>query len=274
MMIYRAPKWIIIVVGIVGCIWIIPIVGIIATSLQTPEAIARGWWRFTDNQLSFNAWVSVWSNYPLANSLWVSTKLTLLATGLTMVTAPAAAYVFHYLRFPLRRLSLIIIINAFVLPQQVVIIPLFQLWREMGLIDNIASVVIPFVGLSYAWAIFLVKSFLEDFPKELIEAARIDGCGPITTFTHVVLPNLISPIFACGILQFLWCWNSLLLPMLFLRSEVTLTVLLARISGTYDPNLDQQAVAAIITAIVPLIVFLLFQRQFAAGNRVSSGGKE
>ncbi|MDZ7875161.1 MAG: carbohydrate ABC transporter permease [Rhizobium sp.] len=119
----------------------------------------------------------------------------------------------------MRRLWLIIIINAFVLPQQVVIIPLFQLWRDVGLLDNMASVVIPFVGLSWAWSVFLVKSFLEDFQKELIEAARIDGCGPIRTFTQVVLPNLISPIAACGILQFLWCWNTLLLPMLFLRSD-------------------------------------------------------
>ncbi len=270
----RAPKWIIVVVGIIGCLWLLPIVGIVATSFQTPQAIARGWWRFNENELTLNAWQQVWQNYPLANSLWVSAKVTFLATALTMITAPAAAYVFHYLKFPLRRTTLIIIINAFVLPQQVVIIPLFQLWREAGLLDNIAAVIIPYVGLSYAWAIFLVKSFLEDFPKELIEAAKVDGCGPVTTFTHVVLPNLISPIFACGILQFLWCWNSLLLPMLFLRNEVTLTVLLARISGTYDPNLDQQAVAAIVTAVVPLIIFLLFQKQFAAGNRVSSGGKE
>ncbi len=143
-----------------------------------------------------------------------------------------------------------------------------------GLLNSLPAVVIPFVGLSYAWAIFLVKSFLEDFPKELIEAARIDGCGPISTFTRVVLPNLVSPIAAAGILQFLWCWNTLLLPMLFLRNDISLTVLLARIAGTYDPNLDQQAVAAIITAVVPLLVFIVFQKQFAAGSRVSSGGKE
>lgn len=273
-MVGRVPKWIIVLVGVVSCIWIVPIIGIVATSLQTTQSIAHGWWRFSENEFSLHAWRTVWDSYPLVEGLWVSAKITLAATALTMLTAPAAAYAFHYLRFPMRRLWLIIIINAFVLPQQVVIIPLFRLWRDLGLLDNPVAVIIPFVGLSYAWAIFLVKSFLEDFPHELIEAARIDGCGPIRTFTQVVLPNLVSPIAACGILQFLWCWNSLLLPMLFLRSEIPLTVLLARIAGTYDPNLDQQAVAAIITAVVPLTVFLLFQKQFAVGNRVSSGGKE
>jgi ABC-type glycerol-3-phosphate transport system permease component len=186
---YPAPKWIIIVVGLIGCLWIVPIIGIVATSLQSPDALAGGWWHFSENDFTLNAWRMVWKNYPLASSLWVSAKVTLLATVLTMLTAPAAAYAFHYLQFPLRRATLIIIINAFVLPQQVVIIPVFRLWREAGLLDNIAAVIIPCVGLSYAWSIFLVKSFLEDFPKDLIEAARIDGCGPINTFTRVILPS-------------------------------------------------------------------------------------
>jgi len=156
----------------------------------------------------------------------------------------------------------------------VVVIPLFTLWRQMGLIDNIASVLIPYVGLSFAWSIFLVKNFLEDFPKELIEASRIDGCGPIAGFFRVVLPNSLSPIFAVGILQFLFCWNSLLIPLLFMRTELPLPVIFAQISGMYDANWDLRAVAAIVTTSVPLVVFLLFQRQFASGALVSSGSKE
>ena len=96
-----------------------------------------------------------------------------------MLLTPVAAYAFHFLKFRFRRLLLIIIINAFVLPQQVVVIPLFQLWRDLGSSTTSSPVLIPYVGLSFAWSIFLVKNFLEDFPKELIEAARIDGCGPI-----------------------------------------------------------------------------------------------
>jgi ABC-type glycerol-3-phosphate transport system permease component len=90
----------------------------------------------------------------------------------------------------------------------------------------------------------------------------------------VVLPNSLSPIFAVGILQFLWTWNALLLPMLFLRNNVPLPVLLARISGSYEINWDLRSVAAIITTIVPLLVFLVFQRQFAAGSQTRAGAKE
>jgi ABC-type glycerol-3-phosphate transport system permease component len=155
-----------------------------------------------------------------------------------------------------------------------VIIPLFQLWRDIGLIDNFLAVLIPYIGLSFAWSIFLVKNFLEDFPTELVEASRIDGCGPIQSFLHIVLPNSLSSVFAVGILQFLWTWNALLLPMLYLRTYVPMPVILARINGTYELNWDLQSVAAIITTIVPLTIFLIFQRQFAAGAESRTGNKE
>ncbi len=273
-MIGRAPTWTIWVTGIIATIWIIPIIGIVVTSIRPPSEVALGWWRLDQLSFTLDAWMRVWDEYPLAKAFWTTAQLAAIATVATMLLAPAAAYAFHFLKFPFRRVLLIIIINAFVLPQQVVIIPLFQLWRDLGLIDNPLSVLIPYVGLSFAWSIFLVKNFLEDFPKELVEAARIDGCGPLRTFWYVVLPNSLSSIFAVGILQFLWSWNALLLPMLYLRTNIPLPVMLTRVSGTYEVNWDLRSVAAIVTTVVPLIVFLVFQRQFAAGAETRSGAKE
>jgi ABC-type glycerol-3-phosphate transport system permease component len=273
-MINRAPRWISISAGVIAFIWIIPILGVVFTSIRPTSEVVLGWWSTQKVSFTFDAWETVWKEYPLAEAFWVSCKLAGAATLITMLLTPAAAYAFHFLRFPLRRVLLLIIINAFVLPQQVVIIPLFQLWRDWGLIDNSLSVLIPYVGLSFAWSIFLVKNFLEDFPRELIEAAKIDGCGPIRTFFYIVLPNAKAPIGAVGILQFLWTWNSLLLPLLYLRTEIPLPVVFAQISGAFDSNWNLQAVAAIVTTIVPLVVFIVFQRQFAAGSMSRSGSKE
>jgi ABC-type glycerol-3-phosphate transport system permease component len=273
-MIGRVPRWTVVVVGMVAFVWIIPIIGIVVTSVRPPNDVVLGWWRLDNLNFTLSAWIRIWSTYPLANAFWVTAELAGIATLGTMLLTPAAAYAFHFLKFPFRRVLLIIIINAFVLPQQVVIIPLFQLWRELGLIDNILAVLIPYVGLSFAWSIFLVKNFLEDFPKELIEAAKIDGCSPLATFWNVVLPNILTPVFAVGILQFLYCWNTLLLPMLYLRTTIPLPVLLTRVSGTYDVNWDLRSVAAIVTTVVPLLVFLVFQRQFASGALSRSGNKE
>lgn len=273
-MIGRTPRWAIVVVGVIAFVWVIPILGVVVTSFRPPEDTVLGWWQLDNLTFTLSAWVRIWSTYPIANAFVVTLQLAAIGTLGTMLLTPAAAYAFHFLKFRFRRILLIIIINAFVLPQQVVIIPLFQLWRELGLIDSFLAVLIPYVGLSFAWSIFLVKNFLEDFPKELIEAARVDGCGPLSTFWYVVLPNILTPIFAVGILQFLWTWNALLLPLLYLRSQVPLPVLFARIAGTYDLNWDLRSVAAIITTIVPLVVFLVFQRQFAAGAQSRTGTKE
>lgn len=90
----------------------------------------------------------------------------------------------------------------------------------------------------------------------------------------MVLPNTLNSVFAVGILQFLWTWNALLLPMLYLRTNVPLPVILARINGTYELNWDLQSVAAIVTTIVPLVIFLVFQRQFASGSQARTGAKE
>jgi ABC-type glycerol-3-phosphate transport system permease component len=273
-MIGRAPRWVPLLVGVFALLWIVPMIGIVVTSIRPPDEVALGWWSLDKVSVTLDAWIKVWGQYPLADAFIVSAKIAVVSTVGSMLLTPAAAYAFHFLKFPLRRTLLIIIINAFVLPQQVVIIPLFILWRQFGLIDSLFAIWIPFIGLSFAWTIFLVKNFLEDFPYELIEAAKIDGCGPIRVFFSIVLPNSLTPIAAVGILQFLYTWNALLLPILYLRSQIPLTVVLARLSGTYETNWDLRSVAAIVTTAVPLVVFLLFQRQFAAGAQTRAGAKD
>lgn len=273
-MIRRAPYWVSGLVGVIALAWIVPILGIVVMSIRPISETSLGWWHIEELSFTLDAWILVWEKQPLAAAFWVSVKITVISTVIPVLLAPAAAYAFQFLKFTGRRILLIIIINAFVLPGQLVVIPLFRLWRDLGLIDNIWAVIIPSVGLSFAWAVFLVKNYLEDFPKELIEAAIVDGCGPIARFFYVVLPNSLTPIAAVAILQFLWTWNGLLLPIVFLRSEISLPALLARIQGVYDRNWDQVAVAAIVTTIVPLIIFIVFQRYFTAGASTRSGSKE
>ncbi len=273
-MIGKSSPWATWLVGAVAFLWIIPIVGIVVTSIRPLSEISLGWWNIEQFTLTLDAWRTVWDKYPLAYAFWVSVKISVISTLIPMIFAPMAAYAFHFLQFRFRRVMLIIVINAFVLPSQVVVIPLFVLWRKLGLIDNIWAVIIPFAGMSFAWAVYLVKSYLDDFPRELIEAAQVDGCGPIARFFYIVLPNSLTPIAAVGILQFLWTWNGLLLPVVYLREELPLTALLARIQGVYDRNWDQVAVAAIVTTVVPLIIFIVFQRYFTAGASTRSGSKE
>lgn len=270
----RVANWATLIVGATAIVWIVPILGIIVTSLRPLTETSLGWWNLGKVTFTLDAWTRVWTKYPLAQAFWMSVKIAGFATIIPVILAPMAAYAFHFLNFRFRRVLLVLIINAFVLPSQVVVIPLFLLWRKLGLIDNMWAVIIPFAGMSFAWAVYLVKTYLEDFPNELIDAAMVDGCGPLARYFYVVLPNSITPIAAVAILQFLWTWNGLLLPVVFLRTDVPLTALLARIQGLYDGNWDQVSVAAIVTTVVPLIVFITFQQYFTAGSTTRSGSKE
>ena len=258
-MIAGGPRWIKVVVGIVALLWVLPVTGIVVSSLRPDGELANGWWSLSNISITLDAWTTIWNKYPLLPAAWVSLQLAAFAAFGTMVLTPAAAYAFHWLRFPFRRILLVMIVNAFVLPPQIVIIPLFRLWRDWGLLDHMAAVLIPHIGFSFAWSIYLVKNFLEDFPQDLIEAARIDGCGPGSTFFRVVLPALLTPVLSVGIIQFIWCWNSLLFPLLYMRTHATLPVVFSQIAGTYDTHWNQQAAAALMTMIMPLCIFIVFQ---------------
>ena len=272
-MIRHTPRWPVPVLALVAIIWLLPLAGIVMMSIRPEAEITSGWWRFDNFTFTLQAWSEVWNSYPLGDAFINSFLIAGFSTILPVLFAPAAAYAFHYLKFPFRRALLLLLVNAFVIPNQVVIIPLFRLWRETGLIDNYLSVVIPFVGLSFAWAVFLAKNYLGSFPRSLIDAAQVDGCGHLRTYFHVVLPNSVTSLSAIAILQFMWTWNSLLIPMLFLRENATLPVLLSTISGTYEPNWDQRAVATILTSVVPLVIFLKFQQFFSADSTNNSGSK-
>ncbi|HTM77413.1 MAG TPA: carbohydrate ABC transporter permease, partial [Devosia sp.] len=114
-MIGRIPRWTVVVVGIVACLWVVPILGIIVTSIRPPSEVALGWWRLDHVSFTLSAWFRVWNEYPLAKAFWFTAELAVIATVLTMLMTPAAAYAFHFLKFRFRRTLLIIIINAFVL---------------------------------------------------------------------------------------------------------------------------------------------------------------
>ena len=112
-MIGKSPPWVPLVVGLISVIWIVPLLGIVITSIRPPADTVLGWWRLDHLELTLHAWTSVWSKYPLAQGFWVSAQLAGIATAGSMLLTPAAAYAFHFLRFPFRRTLLIIIINAF-----------------------------------------------------------------------------------------------------------------------------------------------------------------
>ena len=273
MTLYKQSIWPLLVLSLLALIWVLPIIGILMMSVRPEAEIVQGWWKLSPFTFTLEAWREVWSRYELAPAFFMSSVLAVGSTLMTVVFSASAAYAYEFLDFYGRKFTLGLYVASYVMPQQVLLIPMLIFWRKIGLLDNPLSCIIPFVGAGFAWSIFMLKSYLRGFPKELLESARIDGAGNIRTFRSIFLPNTGTPIAAISILQFMWTWNSLLLPLMFMRKRVPLPVLLSRIQGTYEPNWDLKAVAVIITAAIPLAFFIYFQKHFSSGASINSGGK-
>lgn len=274
-MIIRSKNyWALAILGLCSLVWVIPVLSLLVMSVRPELEIIKGWWRIDPLTITMDAWIGIWSKYEILPALSNSIIISTISTIFTLLGASAAAYAYQFLNFPGRKITLLMFVNLYVMPAHIVLVPLIQLYKVIGLSDTRLTVIIPFVAMSFSWSIYMIKSYLADFPMSLIDAAKIDGCGNTRMFWQIVLPNSITPIAAAGILQFMWTWNALMLPLIFLRTNRTLPVILALIQGTYEPNWDLVAVAAIVTTAIPLTLFLLMQSSFASGSGIRTGAKE
>ncbi|PID58779.1 transporter [candidate division KSB3 bacterium] len=261
----KKVRWPYPVLAIISVLWCIPALGVLISSIRPITEIVRGWWTLRPFSVTTENYSTVWTQYHFGNAFIVSLLLAGASTLLPLIFSSTAAYAFHFLRFPGRKMALLLITSAYVLPNQVLIIPLLKLWRQTGLADNLLSVIIPQVGIAFAWSISLVRTFWHGFPNALIEAAKIDGCNIVRIYWKIVLPNSLTPLVSIAILQFLWTWNDLLFPLIFLQSNIPLTVALSRISGTHDPQWELVSAGTVLLTIAPMIVFIFLQRYFTEG---------
>jgi alpha-glucoside transport system permease protein len=268
----KGVSWPIPVLTVVTVIWIIPVFAVIMMSLRPATEFMRGWWILKPLTINLHNYITVWTKFQLGRATLTSFEISIGSTVPTIAFCSLAAYAFEFLDFPGRRLFLLLFVNAFILPMQILLIPLLIMWRQFHLTNNLLAVVLPNVALSFTWTIIYFKAFLFGFPNDLIDAAKIDGCKHFRIYWNIVMPNSFAPVASIGILQFLFSWNGLLFPLLFLRKDFPLTVALIRIRGQYEPNWEYLTAATIIVIIVPLLVYVLLQRYFAEG--LSRSGSE
>jgi alpha-glucoside transport system permease protein len=171
------------------------------------------------------------------------------------------------MKFPLRDTLFVAVFALQIVPIQVTLIPLLQLYVKSDLAGTFWAVWISHTIFALPLAVFLLHNFMKDVPAELIEAARVDGAGHVTIFFKVMLPLIVPAIAAFGIFQFLWVWNDLLVSLTFAsKVEIApLTVRVAELSGTEGTSWQLLAPGAFIAIIVPLVVFLALQRYFVRG---------
>ncbi|MFJ5263495.1 carbohydrate ABC transporter permease [Streptomyces sp. NPDC088387] len=254
---------------VVGVFWLVPTLGLLLSSLRSPEDMAaNGWWNvFTEpSQLTFQAYETLLENDDITGSLLNTIYITVPATLLVVVIGSLAGYAFAWMEFPGRDWWFLGVVGLLVVPVQVALIPIAELFGKIGLFGNILGVILFHVGFGLPFAVFLLRNFFAEIPRELLEAARLDGAGELRLFATVVMPLGGPAIASLGIFQFLWVWNDMLVALVFTDAgSQPITVALQTQVRQFGNNIDVLAPGAFISMVIPLIVFFAFQRQFVSG---------
>ncbi|MBW5483849.1 carbohydrate ABC transporter permease [Streptomyces bambusae] len=249
--------------------WLLPTLGLLLSSFLSPTDLnAAGWWQaFTaPARLTAANYANLLSNETITGSLLSTVAITVPATLLVLVLGALAGYAFAWLEFPGRDWLFLVVVGLLVVPVQVALIPVSELFGAVGLFETTAGVVLFHVAFGLPFAVFLLRNFFAEIPRELLEAARLDGAGELRLFARVVLPLGGPAIASLGIFQFLWVWNDMLVALVFADSaHPPVTVALQQQVRQFGNNIDVLAPGAFLSMAVPLVVFFAFQRQFVSG---------
>ncbi|MEU6080525.1 carbohydrate ABC transporter permease [Streptomyces sp. NPDC047108] len=254
---------------LVALLWLMPTLGLLISSLRDPTDIATsGWWEvFTQPaQLTASNYSGLLDNDVIAGSLPTTLLITVPSTVLVVVIGSLAGYAFAWMDFPGRDWWFLLVVGLLVVPVQVALIPVAKLFGVVGLFETTPGVVIFHTAFGLPFAIFLLRNFFAEIPRELLEAARLDGANEIRLFTRVVMPLGGPAIASLGIFQFLWVWNDMLVALIFADSgSPPITVALQQQVRQFGNNIDVLAPGAFVSMVIPLAVFFAFQRQFVTG---------
>ncbi len=253
---------------LVGLLWLVPTFGLAMISLLPGNAANEGgWWQvFTEPGLAtLNNYSDILHNSDITDSLLTTVWITLGGTLLPIIVASLAGYAFAWLKFPGRDWVFAVVIAMLVVPLQMALIPIFSLYNKLGLFDTILGLVLFHSAFGLPFAIFLLRNFFAGIPRELLEAARIDGASEWRIFSRVILPLGLPAIASLAIFQFLWTWNDLIVALTFGRDTQPITVAIFSQLRQFGSNIELIAPASFISMIIPLIVFFSFQRYFVQG---------
>ncbi|MBN1468494.1 MAG: carbohydrate ABC transporter permease [Fusobacteriaceae bacterium] len=221
------------------------------------------------NQLAIN-FGNLMKNTNIMQAFINTTKITIIATILTLTITALAAYGFEMYTSKTREKIYKGYLLSMMVPFAALMIPLFSLIVKMNLIDNYWGIIIP--TIASAFLVFFFRQNFKAIPKEMIEAARIDGAGEFTIFFKIVLPTMKSTFAAGAIIVFTTHWNNFLWPLIVLQSDVnkTLTLVISSLSSAYFIDYGALMLAIIIATFPVIVIFLTMQKQFVEGMIGSS----
>lgn len=253
----------ILIAGIIVVVF--PFLWMILTSFKTTGEALRIPPTVLPEQFVTTAYTTIVSALPFAQ-VYINTILsTVIITVAQVAFCAMAAYAFARIEFPFKNVIFVMILSVLMVPGQIFLIPQYTIIQKMGLLDSLPALVLP--NLFSAFGTFLLRQFFMSLPKELEEAAVLDGCNRYQIFGRIMLPLIKPGIVALVIFTAKFAWNNFMWPLIVNTSmeKMTLGPALSTLQGQYTTEYPMQMAGAVL-AVVPLIVlFFIFQKQFIEG---------
>lgn len=244
--------------------WIVPTAWMILASLK-PQNSAVG---VLSNLVSAPFTLENYAEVA-QSEIWAWMKNSLLIAAIStlgsLILDSMAAYALSYLKYPGKKIVFWFIMIAMMIPIEAEIIPLYQVVLELNLVNSYLSIILP--ALAGPFGVFILKQFYDGIPRELAEAARIDGAGHLRIFGNIFVPLSKSSVFAVGIFLFLGSWNNFLWPFMVLTSDkhMTVPVGLPMFNSLMGSDMVMPMAASFLASIPTIIIFLFFQRHIIKG---------
>jgi multiple sugar transport system permease protein len=267
----RKPRWtpgriaMLVCALVLAVLWVLPLAWALATSLKPEDETTTTPLHWIGSEITFGAYEAVWETGDLTRWLLNTVYIASMTTILTVLLTAMAAYGFSRTEFRGRKVLYGLVLAGIMVPPQVLIAPLFAEMVAMGLVDTYWGVILPQVAVPAM--VFILVKFFDGLPRELEEAAYVDGAGRWRVFWQIVIPLSRPVLAAVAIFTFIQTWNNFLWPFLVTTDPngMTLPVGLVNVQSSYGVRYAQMMASVMMGGLPLLVVFVLFQRQIVRG---------
>jgi len=257
-------------IAIVALVFTFPFIWMFFTALKPEDEVFSSSPTFVGSEVRWQNFSDAWTLVPFGRFIFNGFFVSILGALLSIIVAVLSAYAFSRLRFRFRDRLFLLYVLTLVLPQEVLVVPLFIMMNKLGLVDTYAALIVPFAFT--AFGTFLMRQFFLTIPLEYEEAALIDGASRFRTLWSVLLPQLTAPLSVLAVFSFIGYYNSYLWPLIVINSQdlATVPLGLSMFTGERGTQWSLMMAAATLAVIPSLIIVALLQRQLIKG--VALGG--
>jgi len=255
---------------LIALIWLIPFLGVFIASIRPFSEVQFGWWNVNPFTLTFKNFVDAWvgtTTVPLSNAMLNSLIVTIPATFIPILISALAAYSFARFRSRTKDILFLVLVLLQTIPQQMVIVPIFVLFRNLNLLNNYIGLILLHTAFGLPWQILFLRNFFSALPIEIEEAALVDGASHFKIFRRIVMPLTLPALASLISLQFVFVWNDFFfaLATILTPSAKLAPQVIPLLIGRYELNFSLLAAGSILVMIIPIAIYVALQRYYVRG---------